>query len=190
VIRKLTAAEKAARVAERAANLPRLLAAAERAIAKGWYIFPAVYGNKMPFKNSNAQKDAKSGPSALKPWTENKHTNSNVLPSAWRNSTPANPCLLPSKSGLIIVDVDAGLKSVEEALAWAREHGWPETYTVISGRNEGDVGIHFYFRGVRDVPDVNNPTDIFGDGVKWEIRYNSYVVIAGGLHKSGDGMKA
>src|SRR5207249_9407382 len=114
--RRLTAEEKAARAAERAANLPHLLAAAERAVAKGWYIFPAVYGNKMPFKDSNAQKDAKAGPSALKPWTENKHPNRNVLPSVWQQSTPANPCLLPSKSGLIVVDVDKGLKSVDEAL--------------------------------------------------------------------------
>jgi hypothetical protein len=91
---------------------------------------------------------------------------------------------------LIVVDVDEGLKSVEEALTWAQNHGWPVTYTVLSGRNEGDVGIHFYFSGVRDVPDVNNPKDIFHDGVKWEIRYNSYVVIAGGLHKSGNWYRA
>ena len=80
VRRKLTAKQKA----ERAANLPRLLDAAKRAVEKGWFIFPAVYGNKMPFKKSNAQKDARSGLSALEPWTKNKHPNPNVPLSAWQ----------------------------------------------------------------------------------------------------------
>jgi len=131
VRRKLTAKQKA----ERAANLPRLLDAAKRAVEKGWFIFPAVYGNKMPFKKSNAQKDARSGLSALEPWTKNKHPNPNVPLSAWQNSTPANPCLLPSKSGLIVVDVDEGLKSVDEALEWAHEHGLrPTLFSPVAMR--------------------------------------------------------
>jgi Bifunctional DNA primase/polymerase, N-terminal len=85
---------------------------------------------------------------------------------------------------LVVVDVDKGLKSKEDALAWARKHDWPATYTVISGRKGPDIGVHFYFRGFRETPNVK-PTDIFNDGVIWEIRHNGYVVCSGGLHKSG-----
>src|ERR1039458_9357958 len=150
-----------------------LLAAAEAALQKGWYVFGSPYKTKATFAGSHGSKDALNDDRALRRWEE---------------GTPANPCIRLDKSGLTVLDADHGLTSIEHAEAWAQANGIPATYIVSSGRQP--FGCHFYFKGTRTLPDVtrNLATGRVGfelDGVSGDIKCHGHVVAEGGLHKSG-----
>jgi Bifunctional DNA primase/polymerase, N-terminal len=150
-----------------------LLQAAQRALDRGWYVFGTTPHSKIPFKGTHWNKDAVNDETALRRWETNPD---------------ANPCVYLKPSGLTVLDADHGLTSLEHAEAWAKANGIPATYIVQSGRVGG--GFHFYFRGVRTLPDVTrNPkagrVGFILDGVVGDIKCNGYVVLAGGLHKSG-----
>ena len=118
-----------------------LLAAAERALNKGWYVFATPYKSKIPYAGTKGSSDAVNDDRAL---------------ARWKNGTPANPCIRLDKSDLVVLDIDYGLTSLEHAEAWAAANNIPETYIVSTGRDGG--GFHFYFKGRRSLPDcVRNP---------------------------------
>jgi hypothetical protein len=106
----------------------------------------------------------------------------------WEQGTPANPCIRLDKSGMTVLDADHGLTSIEHAEAWAEANDLPQTYIVSSGRHP--FGCHFYFKGIRELPDVirNKSIGRVGfelDGVSGDIKCHGHVVAEGGLHKSG-----
>ena len=154
-------------------QLNQLRNAAQIAIDKGWHVFPCPYQTKLPFKGTHGFKDARSDSRAI---------------AKWDAGYPANPCIALEASGLTVLDIDGGLGDYNNALAWARHNGLPETYVVQSGRVGG--GYHSYFRGTRDLPDVcaNAHAGRRGfelDDAHGDIKSHGYVVAEGGLHKSG-----
>src|SRR5581483_351737 len=158
---------------EQSRQLRQLTNAAQAAIDKGWYVFPCAYLTKIPLKGTHGFKDARNDTKAL------------VI---WEAGYPANPCIALEVSGMTVLDIDGGLGNYDDALAWARRNGLPETYVVKSGRVGG--GYHFYFQGTRDLPDVcaNSHAGRRGfelDGARGDIKSHGYVVAEGGLHKSG-----
>jgi hypothetical protein len=150
-----------------------LLAAAQSALKKGWYVFAAPYKTKSAYKGTHGSKDALNDDRAL---------------ARWKNGAPSNPCIRLDWSDLVVLDVDHGLISLEHAEAWAAANNIPETYVVSSGREGG--GFHFYFRGRRTLPDCirNSRAGRVGfelGDVSGDIKYRGHVVSEGGLHKSG-----
>jgi hypothetical protein len=150
-----------------------LLAAAERALNKGWYVFATPHKSKVPYAGTKGSRDAVNDDRAL---------------ARWKNGAPANPCVRLDKSNLVVLDIDHGLTSLEHAEAWAAANNIPETYIVSTGREGG--GFHFYFRGKRTLPDcVRNPragrVGFELNGVSGDIKHHGHVVAEGGLHKSG-----
>jgi hypothetical protein len=159
---------------EKKRALPLMLAAAQRALDRGFHIYPAPYKTKVAFSGSNGSLDALSkqfSERALRRWVVDEE--------------PANPCVRLDRSGLTVLDIDEGLHSVEEAVAWAKRWNLPETYMVVSGRKT--FGVHFYFVGVRTLPDVTKTRDekhpvTFGDDVYGDLKCHGHVVCEGGLH--------
>jgi hypothetical protein len=149
------------------------LRAAEIALHRGWWVFGTCPASKKPFKGTHGSKDARNDDTAL---------------LRWDTDPEANPCVRRDKSGLTVLDADHGLTSLEHAEAWAAANNIPSTYIVQSGREGG--GFHFYFKGVRKLPDVvRNPSagrvGFELDGVSGDIKCHGHVVLAGGLHKTG-----
>ena len=83
-------------------------------------------------------------------------------------------------TGGVIVDVDAGVDSLESALAWAKSMGLPETLAVRTGRRSS-FGVQFHFTGLTQ----SGPYSI--NGVQGEIRcQHQYGLFAGSVHPSGN----
>jgi hypothetical protein len=108
----------------------------------------------------------------------------------WKQGFPANPAVRLDKSGLTVIDIDAGAESLDDVLAWMKRNDIPDTLIVASGRTT--FGCHLYFSGTRVLPDVQPnrhlriPRKGFElDGIRGDIKCHGHVVIAGGLHKSG-----
>jgi hypothetical protein len=150
-----------------------LLAAATAALHRGWHIFGSPCKTKATYEGSHGSKDALNDDRAL---------------LRWRTHPDSNPCVRLDRSGLTVLDADHGLTSLEHAEGWAKANGIPETYIVRSGRLGG--GFHFYFKGVRTLPDVVRNTKVGRvgfelDGVSGDIKCHGHVVLEGGFHKTG-----
>lgn len=157
------------------AILEQLTDAAKSALNRGWHIFPCIYAGKIPFRNTHGSSDATTDASVLK---------------TWESGHPANPAVRLDKSGLTVLDIDAGANDVSDVLAWMKRHDIPDTLIVASGRSP--FGCHIYFRGVRELPDVQPNTHLrvrrqgfVHDGIRGDIKCHGHVIVAGGLHKSG-----
>lgn len=156
---------------------PDLTSTAQRVLDKGWYLFGTPYRSKKPFEGSHGSRDARNDAQAM---------------DRWKTNPEANPCIRLDWSGLTVLDADHGLKSLQHAEAWAAANGLPATYIVTTGRIDG--GFHFYFNGIRTLPDVTRTPSRNGkpgragfelDGVSGDIKCHGHVVAAGGLHKTG-----
>jgi len=98
----------------------------------------------------------------------------------YSDNIPANYGVACGASGLSIVDVDYGVKSLEELTQWMFKNNLPETFTVQSGRDGADLGFHLYYLNSRDSRSFTL------DGVTGEIKSNGgYVVGSGSRHSSG-----
>src|SRR5438132_4058529 len=94
-----------------------------------------------------------------------------------------------------VLDIDKHpFASIEDVYDWCVVAGLPQTYIVTSGRVGG--GYHLYFLGIRTIPDCcQNPKQrrvgfLWQDSekkitVQGDIKCRGYVVLEGGLHKSG-----
>ena len=140
-----------------------ILASAQDALARGFAILTCEPHDKSPW--------ALYSPHAVNSSTRNP----DIALKAWKDGHEANYGVGCGPSGLTVVDVDEGVHSVEELLAWMNTHNLPMTLTVISGR-EG-FGAHLYYtKSVK-----TTPYNI--GGVKGELRGNgAYVVGAGSVH--------
>jgi hypothetical protein len=65
-------------------------------------------------------------------------------------------------------------------LAWAHSLGLPETFITITGREP--FGCHFYFAGVRTLPNINQ---FELDGVVCDLISHGHVLVEGARHKTG-----
>lgn len=160
---------------KQAAILRQLTDAARTALSKGWYIFPAPYLTKVTFRGTRGSRDARNDAQAL---------------AKWEAGVPANPCIRLDYSNLTVLDIDGGVGDYDNAMAWAKANGIPETYVVTTGRLGG--GYHFYFAGTRppEKKDVcqNLHADRLGfqlDDAHGDIKCHGHVVAEGGFHKTG-----
>lgn len=98
----------------------------------------------------------------------------------WDDGTEANYGVGCGPSNLTVLDVDSGLKSLDEWKAWKEKLKLPDTLTVLSGRDGEFVGVHMYYSGAVPTCGYNI------DGVVGELRgIGAYVVGPGSVHPSG-----
>jgi hypothetical protein len=152
-----------------------VLSAAQQALDKGWHIFAAPPRTKKTYAGTHGSLDAVNTTAAL---------------TRWKTDPESNPCIRLDFSGLVVLDADHGLHSLEEAVAWAEKNGIPQTYIVSTGRDGG--GFHFYFFGTRTLPDITRTrkkgigrVGFELDGVSGDIKHHGHVVAEGGIHKTG-----
>jgi len=143
-----------------------ILASAQNALARGFAILVCEPHDKAPW-------------SLYSPHAVNSATrNPDVALKAWADGKDANYGIACGQSNLTVVDVDHGCDSLEAFEAWRVGHGFPETLTVISGRD--GFGAHMYYSGAV----ATTGFDI--DGVTGELKsHGGYVVGPGSMHPSG-----
>lgn len=143
-----------------------LKAAVEDALARGFAVLTCEPRDKSPYSK----------------WSPHAVNSSTRKPeealAAWNAGEEANYGVGCGPSNITVVDVDHGINNLEEFEAWRTKHGFPETFTVISGRD--GFGAHMYYSGA--VPTCG--FDI--DGVTGELKgIGGYVVGPGSIHPSG-----
>lgn len=148
----------------------RLLQAALKYAANGWFVFPLEPRLKTPFRGSQGFKEATRNPE--------------LVAKAWARYPEANIGLWPGPSGMVAVDVDG-----PEGEALAQEFGLlrEPTLVCLSGRDDG--GRHLYFKA----PGFPVGNVKFGQGfqVTNEPPYllfrsqDGYVVLPPSIHPSG-----
>jgi hypothetical protein len=140
-----------------------LKSAAEAALARGFAILTCEPRDKNPY--------AKYSPHAVNSSTRKPE----IALAAWDAGEEANYGVGCGPSNLTVVDCDYGLNNLEEFEAWRIKHGFPETFTVISGR--AGFGAHMYYSGA--VPTCGFEIG----GVTGELKgIGGYVVGAGCIH--------
>ena len=113
-----------------------LLDVALDCIRRGWYVLPCVPKDKTPLI-SGAYKSASNREVQVRAW--------------WGRWPNANVGIAPGKSGLAILDVDHGNKTVDEVRAWMTERNIPASLTVRTGRRvnkdtgEPECGVQVYY---------------------------------------------
>ncbi len=143
-----------------------ILASAQDALARGFAILTCEPHDKSPW--------ALYSPHAVNSSTRNP----DIALKAWKDGHEANYGVGCGQSNICVVDVDHGISTVEEFEKWKVTNGFPETFTVISGRD--GFGAHMYYSGA--VPTTG--FDI--GGVTGELKsHGGYVVGAGSVHPSG-----
>ena len=143
-----------------------ILASAQDALARGFAILTVEPKDKSPW--------ALYSPHAVNSATRNP----DIALKAWKDGHEANYGVGCGQSNICVVDVDHGISTVEEFEKWKVTNGFPETFTVISGRD--GFGAHMYYSGA--VPTTG--FDI--GGVTGELKsHGGYVVGAGSVHPSG-----
>jgi Bifunctional DNA primase/polymerase, N-terminal/AAA domain len=133
-----------------------LLETALNCVKRGWYIFPLEPGKKTP----NLE---------LCPhWSQDSSNDQNKVHEWWTNSPDANIGIDLGKSGLVVLDFDAGDPPPNIGL--------PKTFTIRTGR-----GQHLYFQGT--APQIAMH---FGGKHVGEVKSTGgYVVGPRSLHPSG-----
>jgi hypothetical protein len=144
-----------------------ILASAQDALARGFAILTCEPHDKSPWAlySPHAVNSSTRNPEvALKPWVVDK--------------VEANYGVGCGPSNITVVDVDHGVNSIEDFEKWRTDHGFPETFTVISGRD--GFGAHLYYSGAV----ATTGFDI--GGVTGELKgHGGYVVGPGSVHPSG-----
>ena len=146
-----------------------ILASAQDALARGFAILTCEPHDKAPWSlySPHAVNSSTRVPEvALKPWLVDK--------------VEANYGVGCGPSNITVIDIDHGCKSLDEFEKWRVEHGFPETLTVISGRDAEDIGLHLYYSGAV----ATTGFDI--GGFTGELKgHGGYVVGPGSMHPSG-----
>ena len=149
------------------ALVEEILASAQDALARGFAILTVEPKDKSPWAlySPHAVNSSTRDPDiALKPWAVDK--------------VEANYGIGCGPSNITVVDCDHGISNLEEFEKWRTEHGFPETFTVISGRD--GFGAHMYYSGAV----ATTGFDI--GGVTGELKgHGGYVVGPGSMHPSG-----
>jgi hypothetical protein len=103
---------------------------------------------------------------------------------AWWDGLAVNYAIALELSGLCVADIDEGIASEAELVAFLAEFNIPVTRCIRSGRTSS-FGCHLYFRGVMESGSFAIP--FHGKIVKGEIKSSAprYVVGESSFHKSG-----
>jgi hypothetical protein len=177
-------------------HVANLLAAAQAAINRGWFIFPMERFTKNPFAcNLNAagfplkfynginsfysSSNSDDYPLAINTKTKTgKHVPTKATQS-WKDGLDTNLGIALEKSNLTVLDFDSGFADEAAFYAFLKTHGFPLSWIVQSGRITS-FGGHIYYKGVM-------PSGEFEiDGIKCEVKSIGEVVAgAGSYHKSG-----
>ena len=140
----------------------------EDSLARGFYILACNPKDKSPM--------ARYSPHAVNSATNDPET----ACRPYADGVPANYGVACGQSNLTVADFDHGFKTLEDYEAWRQEWNIPETFTVVSGRDKGDLGIHAYYSG-----ETTSTTFERGD-VKGDLKSKGgYVVGPGSIHPSG-----
>ena len=107
----------------------------EDSLARGFYILACNPKDKSPM--------ARYSPHAVNSATNDPET----ACRPYADGVPANYGVACGQSNLTVADFDHGFKTLEDYEAWRQEWNIPETFTVVSGRDKGDLGIHAYYSG-------------------------------------------
>lgn len=128
-------------------------------LQKNWHIVPLKAKTKFPFEK-NWQIKASSEVSKIKAWAKK-------FPGcSWG--------LLPSKSGLVVVDVDA--KGLKEWKRLCKKYGEPKTLKALSGSGRG---LHYVFKHERERSYRGKVVGSDKKGIPGlDVRFNNYIVIA------------
>jgi hypothetical protein len=143
-----------------------LKAAAEDALSRGLAILTCMPHGKDPYP--------KYSPHACNSGTRDPK----IALAPWLAGEEANYGVSCGMSNLTVLDVDKGIEDIAQFEAWKKEHGIPETFTVLSGRD--GFGAHLYFSG--SVPTTKFQIGIASGDFKG---LGGYVVGAGSWHPSG-----
>jgi P4 family phage/plasmid primase-like protien len=92
-----------------------------------------------------------------------------------------NPDYNPGVNAGVVVDCDTGLKSLDEALAWAKNVGLPPTLTIHTGRLSS-YGVQFHFTGKAK---KNGPYECLGVEGEFRLQNMLYGMAPGAIHPSG-----
>jgi hypothetical protein len=141
-------------------------------IRRGWYVFPCWPKSKKPATN-NGYLSATLDEATVRTWWEQGSPNFNVA-------------IATGPSGLCVVDVDHGLRCIDDLDGWLNTHGLPYTYMVRTGRRP-EFGVQLYYSGTGLKSTSWKLEDASGD-----IRCaTGYVMAAGSIHPdSGDAYDA
>jgi hypothetical protein len=179
-----------------------LLTAALEVAARGWHVFPLRPGDKRPaFPDHDAGhctgRDARCrAAGGHVTWEARATADPARIRAAW-SAAPFNVGVACGPSGLVVIDLDMPEPGQETpppewALQGVRDggdtfavlcdragQGWPETYTVSTGRG----GIHLYFQHPPGV-ELRNTQGEHGGGLGWLIdtrAHGGYVVAPGSV---------
>lgn len=137
-------------------------------IARGWYVFPCVPNEKEPLKGVPGYKAGTLDEKQVRAW--------------WMREPQANPAMSPGKSGLVVLDIDKGLRDEADLRAFMAAHELPETYAVRTGsRPEYKVQLYYIGDGV----DTFNHWEYDGHGGDVRGSTWGHVMVPGCIHPSG-----
>jgi hypothetical protein len=145
-----------------------LLNVALECVRHGWYVFPCVPKDKRPLAGLAPRGflDASNDEDTIRRW--------------WTAKPDANVGIATGASGLLVVDIDHGLKEDADALMWVGKHA-AQTYIVRTGRRP-EIGLQLYFQA----DGSRNSAGWQLDGCSGDIRADGgYVMAAGSIHPSG-----
>lgn len=143
-------------------------------ISRGWYVLPCVPREKEPLRGlvPHGFHDASNDEATIRRW--------------WAARPDANVGIACGASNLTVVDCDHGNATEEEALAWTKRAGLPETYTVHTGRRwdpkdperKPESGIQVYYSCA--MPGVG---EFALGGCTGQVKSrDGYVMAAGSIH--------
>ena len=139
-----------------------LLASALDALARGLRVFPLKVRGKFPLPGSHGVLDATDNEEQVRRWWARAPFNIGV-------------------TGGVILDMDEGIRNIQEAQNFALLTGLPPTLTIRTGRRPG-FGVQMHFSG-------STENHLYqSHGVTGEIRSrNQYGLYAGSIHpQSGE----
>ncbi len=137
-----------------------LLEQALDAVRRGLKVFPCQPRTKIPLPGTNGAKELTDNVAQVRRW--------------WAQNANYN---IGTNAG-VVVDIDSGVNSLEEALNVAKIWGLPPTLTIRTGRRSS-YGVQFHFLG-------DGPQGGFDlNGCHGEVRClkgNQYGMFAGSIH--------
>src|SRR3954471_13835001 len=106
-------------------EVSRLRAAVEKALARGFSILACVVQGKHPHP--------KYAPRGVNSAVSARDTYGRDPLRAWDENFPANLGVACGHSGIVCIDIDQGLKDIDDLRDFMQRTGLPDTYIVRSG---------------------------------------------------------
>jgi hypothetical protein len=143
-----------------------LLGVALDYVARGWHVFPCVPRNKKPLVPGGFHAAA-NDETQIRAW--------------WAKWPDANVGIATGASGLCVLDIDHGLRGVDQLARLMDVAQIPATYAVRTGRRP-EFGAQLYFAG-SDLRSIPWKFDSYSGDIRCA---TGYVMAAGSVHPSGE----